>query len=664
MAMFGAPAPAGTGLDPSWKAALTQAAVHHFQFGRDVIFTYGPLGFFFEGAAMPPVTFAISLFRIANILAFFAVVAWRLLSEEQSPSQAALVFGAGIAGITLSSLPDYVALFSFLAYVTSQRFTSARDRRRAALALGLLTAFVLLTKFTLFIDVVGCSLIIFAFSLFDQARERTVDIQALAVYVFTTLICGQLFFLAFLIPANVPVTLATILAGSFAAWHFRHHLHRIGGRLKSPQLLLGAVVIATATAFFDTPFSTYIYTSLQVAAGYSSAMVIEGPLGQTLIGAAELAALVLVSLTVKRRLSAGVSLALCYALWASFKHGFVREDGHVVIFFATAVFVAALLTDSHAGRRTMARAAFVFAIAIMILVTEIPNVHGTDFFERFGPKAALANFGSSIKALANARASAAENEAALRPDRLATSATAMIGDASTAVLPWEQSLIFANGLNWRPVPVLQSYSAYTQALDRIDRDWFAREGPKFILLSYTDIDGRYLFADQPSTYDYVICHYAFAGYTPVGSDSQLMLLAHEDRSRCQAPGQKEDVSAGRADAVRVPRIKAGEFILADIDVPYNVLGTLVKFTFRAPVVTMDVTYNDGTTATFRVEPETSRDGVLVNPVPRSSQDVAAFLKSGTGPTVDSLQFHSTNDALLSSKIHIRFVRGGFTRARS
>ncbi|HEX5431447.1 MAG TPA: hypothetical protein VFW83_05745, partial [Bryobacteraceae bacterium] len=39
------PAPLAPGLDPSWQAALTEAFLHHLQFGKDIVFTHGPWGF-------------------------------------------------------------------------------------------------------------------------------------------------------------------------------------------------------------------------------------------------------------------------------------------------------------------------------------------------------------------------------------------------------------------------------------------------------------------------------------------------------------------------------------------------------------------------------------------------------------------------------------------
>src|SRR5476651_2326456 len=43
--IFNFPLMPGSGLDPSWRMALGYMFEHGMQFGRDVVFTYGPLGF-------------------------------------------------------------------------------------------------------------------------------------------------------------------------------------------------------------------------------------------------------------------------------------------------------------------------------------------------------------------------------------------------------------------------------------------------------------------------------------------------------------------------------------------------------------------------------------------------------------------------------------------
>ncbi len=37
--------PMGSGLDASWAVGLNEASNRHLVYGRDIVFTYGPLGF-------------------------------------------------------------------------------------------------------------------------------------------------------------------------------------------------------------------------------------------------------------------------------------------------------------------------------------------------------------------------------------------------------------------------------------------------------------------------------------------------------------------------------------------------------------------------------------------------------------------------------------------
>jgi hypothetical protein len=41
------PAMPDIGIDPSWAAVLNHAFTHHWQFGKDLVFTFGPFGFLY-----------------------------------------------------------------------------------------------------------------------------------------------------------------------------------------------------------------------------------------------------------------------------------------------------------------------------------------------------------------------------------------------------------------------------------------------------------------------------------------------------------------------------------------------------------------------------------------------------------------------------------------
>src|SRR4051812_26723813 len=67
------------GLDPSWNAGLALAAADGLHFGKQIVFSYGPLGFlnsrfvFFDGQAILSVIYAALLY-----LVFCAGLVWAL----------------------------------------------------------------------------------------------------------------------------------------------------------------------------------------------------------------------------------------------------------------------------------------------------------------------------------------------------------------------------------------------------------------------------------------------------------------------------------------------------------------------------------------------------------------------------------------------------------
>ena len=70
----------------------------------------------------------------------------------------------------------------------------------------------------------------------------------------------------------------------------------------------------------------------------------------------------------------------------------------------------------------------------------------------------------------------------LLPLRVSEELQSAIGKRSIEVLPWEVAQVYANGWNWSPRPIFQTYAAYTPRLDHINGEHLktgrgARLGP-------------------------------------------------------------------------------------------------------------------------------------------------------------------------------------------
>src|SRR5580704_14856067 len=70
-----------SGMDPSWMAVLVYAYEKGMQFGRDIVYTYGPLGFLSVECFTPHAAVLRILFEIifgAGIGAGLSLLAWRM----------------------------------------------------------------------------------------------------------------------------------------------------------------------------------------------------------------------------------------------------------------------------------------------------------------------------------------------------------------------------------------------------------------------------------------------------------------------------------------------------------------------------------------------------------------------------------------------------------
>lgn len=104
-----------------------------------------------------------------------------------------------------------------------------------------------------------------------------------------------------------------------------------------------------------------------------------------------------------------------------------------------------------------------------------------------------------------------ESQARLKPLILPPTLRQLIGTASVDIYPWETLIAATNQLHWTPRPVYQNYISYTPFLDRANQQFYAGENaPQFIIWHYhdfADIDTRYSFNSDPLTLLGILQHY-------------------------------------------------------------------------------------------------------------------------------------------------------------
>jgi len=453
-----------TGPDASWAAGLYIAHAEGLQFGRDFVFTYGPLGFL-----QVPVLYDGTLWVVAFLF------------------QAAIHVGVAISMLWAARRTFPLLLALVACY--------------CLLVIGGLTAAVVLLAFVWSFVALGDEAPPFAVPLatIGVGVLAAVELLAKANYGIAILVFGLLVVLG--LPERkrrVPLFVA-IVCGAFAV-----------GWVLTGQSLANVPDFASHTG--------------QVVSGYSAAMGIDiAAVRWERQAAIAVLGLLLASTALGTRGDPlprrAASLALVAVFWfMSFKQGFVRQGlGNTPEFFAMAagagIAIASRLPKAPLRMIALGLTAPLVALALVVLPSPSllrslePEAHveymrqGLDALLRPGERQRLIS-----EARRSMRSSYRLDPAILR---------ALQGRA-VHVDPWEIGVAWAYNLNWRPLPVIQSYSAYTSQLDRLNAA--ALSGPRgpAAILRHRDlapgggessIDDRYPGWESPAAMRAMLCHY-------------------------------------------------------------------------------------------------------------------------------------------------------------
>lgn len=562
-------APARPGLDGSWIIGLNLLADSAYRFGRDVVYTYGPLGYL-----LCPLPYGRNLIE--------AVVFWTLLH---------LLFGGAVFALRrrLSTVPFLV----FAALYTM------------AFALGLPYEYHLLLLESLILLIAG-----------REPRGHWAGAAA-----------GVLAALFLFVKLSLGMTASLLFVAAAGAWLWTD------GRRRLKPILFGAVAWLAVYLFLAAwlfrsldAFSRWLTASRDLAGEYTAAMSIVGPSEFLLAG---IGALIVMERLLERQGRARLDLTLMsvVALLIAFKHGFGRQDRHVLAFFPYAL---GLISLFWAGTEDAPRAAGrprrgLLVGYLVILLLALPGLTHYDAETLRAAPGILAGRAGSGRFVALFRLPELQRDLRAAGDQAMSTQTLspeMLsgGVGEVGIIPWEISLAPANHLRWRPCPVFQTHMAYTAYLDRLNAEHFAGAGPEHLLVQFAAIDGRNPVQETPAIWRALKENYRPAA----GPDPEARLLLR----RREAPEWQPLVEAGRRGAstgtwINVP--PGQEIAYAKLAMRMNVAGRAVRLLFRIPPLEIDLETEAGELYSYRFLPRTAENGLWIGSVVADAQDLRDFL---------------------------------------
>jgi len=549
------------GIDPGWQWAVNYAQQEGWIFGKDIVFTYGPLAFL-----MVPLDAGHNLV-VANV--FYMIVQ-------------ALFAAALVAISSKTGKPVPTALFAVFYVCACHQGLSIEAR---------------------LLIILGSLALV---SVIDGSRLPLVVSSALAGVLFLVKMSLGIAGVAILAIAVVTSVLVYRRSSSFAL-----------GTLGFPT-----TVGVLAVFLFDHPtsFFHWVSLSLEVVSGYSVANSILGPKSQVAFGALAVVGWIAAALWVRSdRALLACNLLFAPVVLVQFRLAFVRQDTHQLQFVPFMLAIVAISTLLARRRRQI----LCHAMAFVLLLVGGTGTHLIDPLDRGLLPKTLVTGGSGTQAvlkLVHLRetreeltAASIDNLAALRlPEEwldLVQSSTNGVG-----TMPWEIQYIPANDLSWNPTPTLQFYSACTRRLDA----WSARrysgpEAPEFILNQYVPVGKRHQMIDVPATWREIFIRYRMRSFFIQPDQIALLEVRPEIPITSYEEVSREAYVLGSA-GLEVP--DSQHLLFAEFDLRLNLLGRLQKTVFRVPLIYLVMHRLSGEVTYYRLTPEPAVHGVLINRFPK------------------------------------------------
>ena len=599
-------------LDPSWHTALEYAAAHHWQFGTQIVFTFGPLGFLSARTSLGHLVGA----RVAFGFFWSALVA---------------LAATGLA----RRLTGWVR-YALLAWLVVFTLSEGIDQ----------TGF--------FVMACGATLL-----LIDNPRQRW---QA-PVYVS-----------AFIILSFIKSTFLTAAIGSLVivavCWIWqRKILNAIVLLLATPA---GSVACWTALGQSASHLAPWFRHAMELQSGYSAAMNLapKNPVLCAALGA--LAAFVgAFALTVMRAREGipawGILITTAQYVFLAWKEGFTRSgDWHTFVFLwflplgVGFLFLGDLWSSSKPSYVWVLKINFLASILLCLVAANF-QIPGFAWQQVAAWPSRVAHHAKTIVATLGGRADDAyagcrdaKNDGMLQLER----ARDVIGNESVDVMNYLSLAAIINGMNYRPRPVFQGFVAYTPALQDLNAAYFRSEGrPRYVMLRQQATDGRF-----PTLEDSAALNYVLNNYVPVARDGSFLIL--QQRSAETPVFQLVHEEALHFDEkVDLRPWEQGPLFMS-VDINPALMGRAAALLYQQQPLYMIVSTGHGQER-YRLVPSMAEKPFLVNPVLNSNFDVTMFYASRPREPVKDVTFERPRHGAFEFRDHLTvrlYTCLGFPRA--
>lgn len=567
------------GLDSSWQYALNYASSNHLNYGNDIIFTYGPLGFVgyvvFTGLSTGLLLFSV-LIRFIFLVYFFLFIYEVAENISANLSKGVTIFVKYILlpfiFYQFGRLDFTTIIFSCLLHLYTINILDVSTpilgefffKRKALLTIftGFTTAMMFFIKVSFFPFLIMLPLLLIIKFLFTK-NFKGILLWAIAA--------GLTFFITFY---SFNITLKSYIVNT---------LDIIDGYRKDMQM-----------NYLDYYIYSYILSVILICVYLSQLWFLRKSITKT-------------NILVLPIIFMGIYYLFIYSYTRGWDGGFIYNPPLVTLFFYLATY---LITELKLRQR------FANIIILVMLIT-------------------LCNFG--VKNLLKLKIDVFQILSARHSPHFVLPEKYIKKDQTYDVYPWNASYTYFNHLHYAPHPTIQSYADYTPSLDSLSAIFFNTQKVQNILFHgsvhnepYTNSnDYKYFMFDEPLTKMAILKNYAV---TDIVNDSffiaskrakPLQLQLKEIKRFPSSLGSEIDVAALNT---------ANTVLYFTAGFKYASYVKLQSLFMRMPNIKMDITLANGAMHSFNIISDFIRNPCILNKYCENNRDFFNLVNTSTDTT--------------------------------
>ncbi len=207
-----------------------------------------------------------------------------------------------------------------------------------------------------------------------------------------------------------------------------------------------------------------------------------------------------------------------------------------------------------------------------------------------------------------------------------------IGNKTVDIIPWETELLHFYNFNYHPRPLPQT-CGYAGFFDSLNAAYFSGPNrPELVMIQNFPIDYKYFFWEEPMSKTSLRLNYRYDGFAGVNGRDSLkngyfdtyLLLEHRGDTQAYPKFEKIGTRTARLNEKIKIDFPPDEAVYMTVHFKYTTRGMLRRMFFQPPNLHVFFYYDDGNRGAYRVSVPALNQPVLVNKVIQNQEEMKHF----------------------------------------